>query len=153
MLDAIPDDLTFVHGDCHLGNLMMDSEGKLNVIDLGICGYGSPVFSLSAICLYRLFAELFPESSYQQKTKLTAAEGKELYRRFVAAYCQDAADPEIELIRQGIYLYCCLFSSLNYVGTSLVTDETFRLLSGKVIDAWNTGFDVSPVFEHMRTEK
>ena len=153
MLDAIPDDHTFVHGDCHLGNLMMNSEGELKAIDLGISGYGSPIFSLSAICLYRLFAELLPENFYQQKTKLTAAEGKELYSRFAAAYFEGVAEPEIELIREGIYLYCCLFSSLAYAGTPLVTDETFRLLSGKVTEAWEAGFDFSPVFAHMRAGK
>jgi len=153
MLNAIPNDHTFVHGDCHMGNLMMDAKGELKVIDLGISGYGNPIFSLSAICLYRLFAEMFPENIYQQKAKMTAAEGETLYRRFVVAYYQNVTDSEIETIQQGIYLYCCLFSSLNYVGTPLVTDETFRLLSGKVVDAWKAGFDCSPVFAKMRAKE
>ena len=41
----IPDRNTFIHGDCHPGNVLL-RDGRLFLIDLSSCGYGHPVSAL-----------------------------------------------------------------------------------------------------------
>ena len=49
MLCAIPDRRGFVHGDCHMKNIMTGLEGSM-IIDLEGCGYGHFFLELLAIC-------------------------------------------------------------------------------------------------------
>ncbi len=150
MIDQIPDDHGFIHGDCHMGNLMMDQEGDLYVIDLGISGYGNSVFALSGVAHYKVFTELITdENAYKNKAVLSFAEGEELYHRFISEYCEDLDEKKRELVDQGVYLYCCLFSALEYVGTPLVTDDSFRALSDKIVKASDAGINYTEMFESL----
>ncbi len=45
-INAIPDKTTFIHGDYHLGNIMLQ-DGELMLIDIGEAGYGNPLFDLA----------------------------------------------------------------------------------------------------------
>lgn len=49
MLEAIPQGYGFVHGDCHMKNIMICNDDRL-IIDLEGCGYGHCFFELIAIC-------------------------------------------------------------------------------------------------------
>ena len=153
MLKAIPNDTTFSHGDCHMGNFMIDPEGRFIVIDLGISGCGNPIFSLNAVCLYRMLTELLPEDSYREKTLLSFREGVELFHQFIAAYFHGADEKDTENIEKAVYLYCCLLSAINYVGTPLVSDEMFRVLTDRVKEALDEGFDPSVVFKALKDPK
>ena len=46
---SIPERSTFIHGDCHPGNVMLQ-DGEFVFIDTMTCGYGHPVFDLSSMC-------------------------------------------------------------------------------------------------------
>ena len=76
---AIPDRTTFIHGDCHPGNVM-ERDGKLILIDLSSCGYGHPVFDLAG--MYSIY--------------MTAAEDEERRKRLVPA--RDFTSPECRAI-------------------------------------------------------
>ena len=152
MLEAIPDDTYFAHGDCHMGNFMMDSDGNLNVIDLGISGYGNPIFSLTAVCFYRQFTELLPEDVYKERTGLSFREGKEIFHQFAAAYFHEAEEKEVGKIEQAVYLYSCLFSALIFTGM-LISDEMFRVLTDRVKKALDQGFDTSIVFQYLKEQE
>ncbi len=151
MIDQIPDEYRFVHGDCHMENLMLDQDENLVVIDLGISGYGNSVFALSGIAHYKVFIELITdEEAYKSKGGLSFAEGKELYHRFMMVFCEKLDEKRRELAEQGVYLYSCLFSALEYVGTPLVTDESLQFLSEKIVKAFDEGFDFAQLFESLR---
>ncbi len=151
MIGYIPDNRDFIHGDCHMGNLMMDPEGNLMVIDLGISGYGNPVFALSGVARYKVFAELITdEEAFKNKAELSIAEGEELYHRFIAAYCDGQDEKKRELLDVGVCLYCRLFSILELVGTPLVTDETFRSVSDRLVKEYDTGFDYAGIFQVIK---
>ena len=45
---VIPERTTFIHGDCHPGNVM-ERDGRLILIDLSSCAYGHPVFDLAGM--------------------------------------------------------------------------------------------------------
>lgn len=52
MMNAIPEVKTFVHGDCHIKNIMSDGK-SLFLIDMGALSTGYPLFDLAP--LYRTF--------------------------------------------------------------------------------------------------
>ena len=52
--ECIPDRDTFIHGDCHIGNVMV-RDGEMMFIDLGTAGTGHPIFDM--VSMYSLFVE------------------------------------------------------------------------------------------------
>ena len=52
--ESIPDRDTFIHGDCHIGNVMV-RDGEMMFIDLATAGMGHPIFDLGS--MYSLFCE------------------------------------------------------------------------------------------------
>lgn len=131
LIDKIPDDRHFIHGDCHMGNIMIGDGGAYYVIDLGICGYGNLVFVLHTLCLYNLFAGIFPVDAYKAKTKLTPDEGRICWDNFMRAYFSDKSDDVLEKIKNCEHTYCCIFSILNY---DFIPDEVVKMLSDEVVE-------------------
>ncbi|MCR4562649.1 MAG: STAS domain-containing protein [Bacilli bacterium] len=57
MVEGIPDRNTFVHGDCHFKNIMVQNN-ELFLIDMDTLSKGHPIFELAAICApYILFEQ------------------------------------------------------------------------------------------------
>lgn len=52
--ESIPDRNTFIHGDCHIGNVMLQN-GELMFIDLATAGLGHPIFDMAS--MYSIFYE------------------------------------------------------------------------------------------------
>lgn len=46
LIEAVPDRTTFVHGDYHMNNVMLQ-DGELLLIDVGEAGYGHPLFDFA----------------------------------------------------------------------------------------------------------
>ena len=70
LYETIPDRSTFVHGDCHPGNVMVQN-GEIVFIDLMTCGSGHPVFDLASMC-----------SVYHMPPKFGSREESPLLRNF-----------------------------------------------------------------------
>ena len=49
MYEMVPDRSTFIHGDSHPGNVMVQG-GEFVFIDLMTCGSGHPIFDLASMC-------------------------------------------------------------------------------------------------------
>ncbi|MCR5231606.1 MAG: phosphotransferase, partial [Acholeplasmatales bacterium] len=57
LVKGIKDSMTFVHGDCHFKNIMVQGEDLL-LIDMDTLSRGNPIFELAAIrCTYVAFEE------------------------------------------------------------------------------------------------
>ncbi len=54
LYESIPDRDTFIHGDCHIGNVMV-RDGEMMFIDLGTSGTGHPIFDM--VSMYSLFVD------------------------------------------------------------------------------------------------
>lgn len=70
LYENIPDRNTFIHGDSHPGNVMIQN-GELLFIDLMTCGSGHPVFDVGAMC-----------SAYHMPLKFGSRESNPLLRNF-----------------------------------------------------------------------
>ena len=69
ILENVPERKTFVHGDCHAGNVMLQGD-ELMFIDLSCAGCGHPIFDLMSMYLTaachqgELFSNYTVEESY-----------------------------------------------------------------------------------------
>ena len=70
LYEIIPDRTTFLHADCHPGNVMVQ-DGEFVFIDLMTCGSGHPVFDLGSMC-----------SAYHMPPKFGGREESPLLRNF-----------------------------------------------------------------------
>ena len=97
LIDSIPDRNTFIHGDLHMGNIMLQN-GEPMLIDLGESGVGHPIFDLAEIYLAYAFS---PHSSYMTPERLLATVGmnaelcEAVWKEFIAKYF-DCSTRELE---------------------------------------------------------
>ena len=81
VIENIPERSTFIHGDCHAGNVMLQGD-ELMFIDLSCAGCGHPIFDLMSMYLAaacyqgQLFKKYSTEEAYQ------------IWRVFLSAYLQ-----------------------------------------------------------------
>ena len=60
MYKIVPERHTFIHGDCHTGNVMIQN-GEFMFIDLSSGGMGHPVFDLTSMALIYKFPSMSPD--------------------------------------------------------------------------------------------
>lgn len=81
IVENIPERKTFIHGDCHTGNVML--QGKdLMFIDLSCAGCGHPIFDLMSMYLTAACHQGELLSSY------TKEEAYHIWKVFLSAYLQ-----------------------------------------------------------------
>lgn len=97
LIDSIPDRNTFIHGDLHMGNIMLQN-GEPMLIDLGESGVGHPIFDLVEV--YIAYASS-PHSPYMTPERLLATVGMNaelcaaVWKEFIAKYF-DCSTQELE---------------------------------------------------------
>ena len=69
LLDAIPDRDTFVHCDCHVGNVMVQN-GELVLIDMADVGRGHPIFDIGSEFFHYKISPSSPSRDFALKTLL-----------------------------------------------------------------------------------
>lgn len=88
VFEAIPDENTFVQGDCQPGNAILSEDGAVTFIDLVLCGRGHFVFDLMSMYSHCVFLPGVPELAGKGLgTSLPAAEGEALFDAFVSMLC------------------------------------------------------------------
>ena len=97
LIDSIPERKTFIHGDLHMGNVMLQ-DGEPMLIDLGESGIGHPIFDIAEMLIAYVFA---PKSPYMTPERLLATVGmeaklcEEVWNEFIRCYYNDCDDAEI----------------------------------------------------------
>ena len=79
IMENVPERKTFIHGDCHAGNVMLQGD-ELMFIDLSCAGYGHPIFDLMSMYLTAAChqGELFQN--------YTAEEARHIWEVFLGTY-------------------------------------------------------------------
>lgn len=81
IIENIPECRTFIHGDCHMGNVMLQGK-ELMFIDLSCAGCGHPIFDLMSMYLTAACHQGELLSSY------TKEEAYHIWKVFLSAYLQ-----------------------------------------------------------------
>ncbi len=112
LLESIPDRKTFVHGDCHFKNIMVQN-GELILIDMDTLSVGHPIFELAAIYApYCAFNEDDPGNS-EKFFGIKAEEAAKLYNSLLDLYF-GKDDPVIkDKIRLVCYLHMVWWNRVN----------------------------------------
>ena len=86
--ENIPDRQTFIHADCHPGNVMIQ-DGNMIFIDLSTSGAGHPIFDLMSMCgVYHL--SQYGDEKFRQGRPilygLTKEDAENIWKTFLRAY-------------------------------------------------------------------
>ena len=81
IFENVPERTTFIHGDCHAGNVMLQDK-ELMFIDLSCAGCGHPIFDLMSMYLTAACHQGELLSSY------TKEEAYHIWKVFLSAYLQ-----------------------------------------------------------------
>lgn len=112
LLDSIEERKTFVHGDCHFKNIMVQHD-ELLLIDMDTLSVGHPIFELAAIYApYCAFNEDDPGNS-ERFFGISAENASKLYNSLLDIYF-GKDDPVIkEKIRLVAYLHMVWWNRVN----------------------------------------
>ena len=99
----IPERRTFVHGDCHPGNVLV-RDGRMVLIDLSSCGYGHPVFDLAGMCSIYLLSSRDEErrKSLVPARDFTARECSTIWETFLKSYFETGEEVFLKRIQEQI---------------------------------------------------
>ena len=101
LMKSVPERSTFVHGDCHFKNIMVQGEDFL-LIDMDTLSVGHPIFELANLrCPYVAFEEDAP-GNCEQFFGMKAEYCVKLYDDIIRLYF----DKEDEVIKDKIALVC-----------------------------------------------
>ncbi len=103
MLSDLPDSMTFVHGDCHFKNIMVQGDDYL-LIDMDTLSRGEPIFELATLrAPYVAFEEDDPGNA-EKFLGVKAEWVKKLYLDLVNGYFGGASEEQLKKIE----LMCCV---------------------------------------------
>lgn len=101
LIDSIPDTMTFVHGDCHFKNIMVQGDDLL-LIDMDTLSRGHPIFELAALrAPYIAFEEDDPGNN-EKFLGVDAVFSMKLYNDIIRLYF----GKEDQSIKDRIALVC-----------------------------------------------
>lgn len=95
VFECIPSATTFVHGDCHPGNVMIAGD-EMQLIDMMLCGKGHPVFDL--LCMYSHYVFLpsfITDDDCISRFGVDKKQLESLYDSFLIAYFDKSEDQDI----------------------------------------------------------
>ena len=112
LIDSIPERKTFVHGDCHFKNIMVQHD-ELLLIDMDTLSVGHPIFELAAIYApYCAFNEDDPTNS-EKFFGISREEASKLYNDVLNLYF-GKDDPIIkDKIRIVSYIHMVWWNRIN----------------------------------------
>ncbi len=112
LMESIPERKTFVHGDCHFKNIMVQGDDLL-LIDMDTLSVGHPIFELAAIYApYCAFNEDDPGNS-ERFFGISDDEGRKLYNETLNLYF-GKDDPVIkDKIKVVAYIHMVWWNRVN----------------------------------------
>ena len=100
IFENVPERKTFIHGDCHTGNVMLQGE-ELMFIDLSCAGCGHPIFDLMSMYLTAACHQGELLSSY------TKEEAYHIWKVFLSAYLQTEDEAFLAKAEEQVAAFSC----------------------------------------------
>lgn len=144
LFEAIPEGYGFVHGDCHMKNIMLSDNERL-IIDLEGCGYGHYFFELIAICCdYKLpglsMFKGMKDFVVEMVMGFNKARCLEIWNLFFEEYMGDNDNKRD--IDEMCTVYAYLRHTLNaFLNPLLAPDFIIEEMKKYILEAANINFD------------
>ena len=134
---SIPDKDTFVHGDCHIGNVMYEEKTKeLYFIDMMSLSKGNPIFDIFGMAWMRLAPQVLDNDNLESTVGLSNDALTRIWRKIISLYFE-TTDKKIidELDRQYTMLECLNLSMAETFVPGLFTKESLEWLKAEGMKA------------------
>ena len=146
LVDSIPKQNTFVHGDFHPANIMVTDDDELLLIDMGDASAGDPIIDL--LGSYQLMCLV---ASRPGAAELYTGMSNELlahvWHVFVREYYGTCDDQAIERIEQRLKFYAIIRSMAGITFSSVLTDDERRKTADDITAAFQRGWEAMRVVE------
>ncbi|MBO4285946.1 MAG: HD domain-containing protein [Bacilli bacterium] len=93
---------TCIHGDLHIGNVLLTPEGNTLFIDMADFSYGDPLYDVSVLYV---MSHLLGEEQCQRLYHVSKAEMQNVWELFVKEYYNVSRETEIKAIEETIKPY------------------------------------------------
>ncbi|MBR1444016.1 MAG: anti-sigma factor antagonist [Firmicutes bacterium] len=124
IIKSIPQRDTFVHGDCHIGNVMLQGNEHM-FIDLETSGKGHPIYDLEG--MYRMFArgDRIKKSKNPHVLALgyTVEEMRHIWEVFAHAYFDDKDEEFIKKAEMTLEIFTPLRMLVLRLGMPFIFDD------------------------------
>ena len=138
--EAVPDRDTFIHGDCHIGNVMVRGD-EFMFIDLATAGMGHPIFDMGS--MHSLFCERADDAEAIAKSpvlcRFTPEEIKRIWYVFITEYLGTEDEETINKIERQIEIFSLarrLFMVIAMPG--MVSPEAFAGMKQKLFSLYDS---------------
>ena len=112
LIESIEDRKTFVHGDCHFKNIMVQKD-ELLLIDMDTLSVGHPIFELAALCAtYTIFNEDEPNNS-EKFFGIKKDDATKLYNELLVCYFGKEDEVAKEKIRLLAHIHMVWWTLTN----------------------------------------
>jgi uncharacterized protein (TIGR02172 family) len=140
--ENIPDSNVFIHGDCHMGNAMLQ-DGELMFIDLSSGGMGHPIFDM--VSMYSIYERADNDKARAASPMLrlfSSDEIKKMWNVFIHTYFEGKDDEFIKEAEKQIALFSVTRRLFMYVALpGSLTPEQFNAMKDRVISSVDAGID------------
>lgn len=140
--DNIPDNNVFIHGDCHMGNAILQ-DGELMFIDLSAGGMGHPIFDM--VSMYSIYERADNDKAREASPMLclfSSEEIKKMWDVFIHTYFEGKDDEFIKKAEKQIALFSVTRRLFMYVALpGVLTPEQFNAMKDQVISSVDAGLD------------
>ncbi len=118
LLTNLEDRKTFVHGDCHFKNIMVQND-ELLLIDMDTLSVGHPIFELAAIYApYCAFNEDDPGNS-ERFFGISSEDAKKLYETVMNTLIMMTKSSKIRLKSLLIFIWCGGIARMSQITTNV----------------------------------
>lgn len=140
--ENIPDSDIFIHGDCHMGNAMLQ-DGELMFIDLSSGGMGHPIFDM--VSMYSIYERADNDKARAASPMLrmfSSDEIKKMWNVFIHTYFEGKDEEFIKKAEKQIALFSVTRRLFMYVALpGSLTPEQFNAMKDRVISSVDAGID------------
>ena len=140
--ENIPDSNVFIHGDCHMGNAMLQ-DGELMFIDLSSGGMGHPIFDM--VSMYSIYERADNDKARAASPMLhlfSSDEIKKMWDVFIHTYFEGKDDEFIKKAEKQIALFSVTRRLFMYVALpGSLTPEQFNAMKDRVISSVDAGIE------------
>ena len=135
MLLELPDSMTFVHGDCHFKNIMVQGDDFL-LIDMDTLSRGEPIFELATLrAPYMAFEEDDP-GNCEKFLGVPAATCKKLFEDIVKGYLKNPNQEAFDKIQLLCELHMVWWNEVNTPDNDFRRQNTKKRLL-ELLDKYN----------------
>ena len=140
--ENIPDSDIFIHGDCHMGNVMLQDDGLI-FIDLSSGGMGHPIFDMvSMYSLYERADNAEARAASPMLCNFSSEEIKKMWNVFIHTYFEGKDEAFIKKAEKQINLFSVARRLFMYIAMpGSLSIEAFSSMKTRVISSVDEGLE------------